>query len=461
MNKKYDFKYLVIGSSPAGYAVAFNLAKAKKKVGIVESNLIGGADDNNYNIPSSIAFDFAHNYHRISNYPELSNQDFTFNFPTTTARSFGAIMKISENRKKALEESGAIILRGNTHFLDKHTVAVGDKKITAEFFILATGTQTNTSSISNAGNINFLTPETIFKIHRLPKVITVVGGGPTGCEIAEYFAELGSKVLLLEAKERILPNEDKDTSETITKYFTEQLGIAILTNCNVVSIEKDEHSKYIIFRHQDSEKLIRTNNIVLATGSEPFLDYGLENAEVKYKKSGIPTNKLFQTSSKHIFAIGNCVNSSCSTSRAHQEGITLASNLLSKNKNTADYHGIVRTINTSPKVAVVGFTENELIKRKRSYKKAVVNLAETSIGKICNLKYSFVKILINRNGQILGACAVAPQAELLLSEISLAIRHNLTVLELASTPYTTNSYSEAIHLAAKNLLNKKTTNKKH
>ncbi len=461
MGKKYDFKYLIIGSGPAGYAAALSLAKAKKKVGIVENHLIGGSSANSYSVPSSVALNFAHDYHRISNYPELAHQDLTFNFPTIATRSFNAIMNISKNRRKTLEESGAVILKGHAHFLDEHTIAIENRKFTAEKFILATGAKLKTSEINNIENVSFLTPKTVFKIHRLPKVVTIVGGGSTGCEIAEYFAELGVKVLLLEAKERILPNEDKDVSENISKYFINQLGIAILTNCKVVSAAKDDYSKYIIFRHKDREKLVRTNNIVLATGSELLTDYGLENAGVKYKKTGISVNKSFQTSSKNIYAVGSCTNLSCSSSRAHQEGITLASNLIGRNKGIINYNGVVRTINTLPKVAVVGLTENELIKRNRKYKKAIISLDELSAGNIHNFKYGFIKILVNRNGQILGACAIAPQAELLISEISLAIRHNLTILELASTPYVINSYNEAIHIAAKKLLNKRSTQKKH
>lgn len=460
MAKKYGFKYMIIGSGPAGTAAALALAKAKKNVCMVECDSFGGSNINHYDIPCGIALDFAHNFSRISNYPELKNQELTFNFPTIPARGLNATTKASQNHQKVLEESGVICLKGDAHFLNKHTVAVGDRKFTAENFILATGSRLKTTDINNLENINFLTPKTAFKIHRLPQVITIIGGGSTGCEIAEYFAELGVRVLLLEAKERILPNEDPDVSELITEYFTKQLGIAILTNCKVVSAEKDDYSKYLIFRYHDSEKLVRTNNIVVATGREPNLNCGLENADVKYKKTGILVNKLYQTSTKNIYAIGSCIKPSASTDRAHLEGISLASNLLSRNKTPANYDGLVRIINTLPQIAVLGFTETELKKRKRKYKKAVIKLSDLSASKIHNFEDGFIKILINRSGQILGACIVAPQAELFINELAIAMRHKLTVLELASTPHTMNSYNEAIRLAAKKLLKSPSTKPK-
>lgn len=460
MAKKYGFKYIVIGSGPAGTAVALALAKAKKNVCIVECDSFGGSSIHHYDVPCGVALDFAHNFSRLSQYPELKNQEFTFNFPTIAARETEAITKLGNDNQKILEDAGVICLKGAAHILNKHTIAVGDRKFTAEKFILATGSHLKTSGINNLENITFLTPETVFKIHRLPQVITIIGGGSTGCEIAEYFAELGVRVLLLEAKERILSNEDPDVSEAIAEYFTKQLGIAILTNCKVISAEKDDYSKYLIFRYRDSEKLVRTNNIVVATGSEPNLNCGLENADVKYKKTGISVNKLYQTSTKNFYAVGGCINASASTDHAHLEGTSLAINLLSRNKTPADYNGLVRITNTMPEIAVVGLTETELKKRKRKYKKAVIQLNELPAAKIHNFENGFIKVLINRSGQILGACAVAPQAELLISELSLAIRHKLTVLELASTPHIMNSYNEAIRLAAKKLVGKPSTKPK-
>lgn len=460
MAKKYDFKYMVIGSGPAGTAVALALAKAKKNVCIVEGNSFGGSNINRYDIPCGVALDFAHNFFQISQYPELKNQELTFNFPTVTVRELDAIAKVSSDNQKIFENTKIIRLKGYAHFLNKHTVAIGDRKFTSENFILATGSRPKTTDINNIENINFLTPKNAFRVHRLPQVITIIGGGPTGCEIAEYFAELGVRVLLLEAKDRILPNEDPDVSETISEYFNKKLGIAILTSCKVVSAEQDEYSKYLVFRYHDSEKSVRTNNIILATGSEPNLDCGLENASVKYRKTGITVNRLFQTSTKNIYAIGDCISSSASTDRAQLEGSALAKNLISRNKTPADYSGLTRITNTMPKVAVVGLTETELKKRKRNYKKAIVQLSELPASKIHNFEHGFIKILINRNGQILGACVVAPHAELLINEISLAIRHKLTILELASTPHVTNSYNDAIRLAAKKLLSKPKTNPK-
>ena len=455
MGKKYDFKYIVIGSGPAGSAAALTLVKSKKRVALVESRYYGGNNLNTRDIPYKVALDFSHTYHKANLYPEFKNQDLTFNFPTVAARELNTVMKSGGNDKKVFENAGVVCLDGYANLLDQHTIAIGQQKLTAEFFILATGSKLKTLGISGTDHVDYLTPNTAIKIRRLPKVVTIVGGGSTGCEIAEYYAELGIKVLLLETSDQLLPREDKEVGETIANYFSKHLGISVLTGCKVVSLEEDNFSKYIVFQTNGVEKMIRTDYIVLATGSEPILDYGLENANIKFKNTGISVNKLFQTTAKNIYAVGDCLGNESSTERAEKEGLTVALNLVNKTKITVDYKGIPRIVNLYPEVATTGFNENDLLRRDRYYNKSLVKLDEITASKIYNIDQGFVKLLSDKNNHIIGATIVAPNASLMISELSIAVRHNLTALELASTPHVCNSFSEAIKLAAKKLLPKK------
>lgn len=459
MSKKYDFKYIVIGSGPAGSAVALKLAKAKKSVCLIESRFFGGSNLNTRDVPYSVALDFSHQFFKLTNYPELKNQDFSFNYPTIVARELSTVMATGGNNKKVYEEAGVICLNGYANFLDDHTIAVNQKKFTAEHFILATGSHLKTSGITIPESFRYLTPESAIKVHRLPEVVAIVGGGSTGCEIANYYAELGSRVILIESSNRLLPREDKEVSDTLIDYFTRKLGINILLESKVVSIGRDEYSSYVIFQVGGTEKLVRVSDIVLATGSEPNLDYGLENTKVKFNKSGIIVDKFFQTSAKHIYAIGDCISNESSTDRAYLEGTALANNLITNSKTPVSYLGLSRIVNTCPEVAVIGFTEDDLLKRDRKYKKAFVKIDETIASKINNCNYGFIKLLCDKNYRILGATIVAPNAGLIAEEISLAIRHSFTVIEIASTPHIMNSFNYAIKLAASQLLGKNPSSK--
>ena len=259
----------------------------------------------------------------------------------------------------------------------------------------------------------------------------------------------------METAERLLPREDKEVGEAISHYLNKELGVMVLPNCKVVALEQDANSKHVIFHNARNEKMVRVDCVVLATGSQPILDYGLENAGVKYKNTGILVDKNYHTSAKNIYAIGDAIGGDSSTERAEYEGALLASNLLNRSKNLPNYNGFARIVNTYPQVAVVGLNEDDLLKRDRKYKKAVALVKDNIISLIDNNSYGFVKLIADKSGHLIGATIVAPNAQLMISELSLAIRHNITALEIASTPHIANTYNSLIKLAAKQLVGKK------
>ena len=455
MGRKHDFDYIVIGSGPAGKAAALTLAKSKKKIAVVESDKFGGSALNTRDVPYNVCLNFSHTYSNLLGFPELRGQDIHYNFPTVVAHSEYVSSSVGGGDTKIFEDAGITCISGSANFLDANTIAIKDKKITADSFILATGSKLKANEISGLESVNFLTPATAIKVRRLPKAVLVVGGGASGCEIAEYYAELGAKVLLMERSEHLLPREDKEVGDTISEYFTKELGMMVLPNCKVVALEQDNISKRVVFSTNHTEKQVRVDCIVLATGSQPIVDYGLENAGVKYKNTGIIVNKLFQTSAKNIYAVGDAIGAEDSSiERAEYEGAILASNLLHRTKNIVNYNGFARVVNTYPEVAVVGMNEYDLLKRDHKYKRAIVKLEETLSGKVSRTQ-GFVKILSDKkSGHILGATIVAPNASSMISELAVAVRHRITTLELASTPHIALNDSSAIKLAAKQLMNK-------
>ena len=455
MGKKYDFDYIVVGSGPAGSTVALKLAKkSKKRVAMIESHTFGGSNLNTRDIPYAVSLGFSHTFAKLSNYPEIGGQSLHYNFPTVVSHQEHTTSLLAKESFKKFETTNITCISGQGQLIDEHTIAVGEKQYTTANFILATGSKLDTGKIVGLDSVNYLTPDTALKVRRLPKFALVVGGGPTGCEIAEYFAELGAKVIIMESASRLLPKEDEETSDAITEYFTTELGIMVVTNANVVALEQDNISKRVIFNTNHQEKFVRIDCIVLATGSKPCTDYGLENANVKYTENGITTNRLFQTSAKNIYAIGDALGGESSTELAKYQASILSANLIEKAKNLANYKGFIRLVNTYPEIATIGSTEAELNKRKIKHKKSIVYLKELPASKTERLDYGFVKIIADHNNRILGATIVAPNAGLMAEEISIAIRHRLTTLEIASTPHIANSFNHAIKLAAKRILKK-------
>ena len=456
MGKKFDFEYIIVGSGPAGSAAATALAEAKKRVAIVEADTFGGASLNHSEIPYAASRKFSHLCAEIRRGGKLgvSALNLHFNLPTAVAWQRAVIKNVGGGDTGRFEAKNITCIKGKANFLDAHTIAVGEQKYTADNFILATGSKNITNTIGGADKVFHLTPETAMKVRRVPKAVLVVGGGKAGCETAEYFAELGSKVLIMEMSERILPSEDREVSETISDYFVHDLGMMVVPNTRVVALEEDDAGKRVVFVNGGQEKMVKIDTIVLAIGSKPILDYGLENAGVKYRKNGVVVDKELRTSAKNIFAIGGAVDSKITTEKAIYQGTFLANMLTTKSKNILNYHGFPRTINTYPEVAVVGLTEDDLIKRSRKYKKAIVYLDEVTASKTSEFERGFIKLLADKDKKIIGAVIVAPNASLMVQELAVAVRHHLSALEIASTPHLANSFGEAIRLAAKQLIKK-------
>lgn len=389
MGKKYDFQYIVIGAGPAGEAAALGIASARKKVAIIDA-------------------------------------------------------KMSIEKAKDFAGKNIAAVRGYATLLNNHTVEVGGKEFTTETFVVATGTTLSTEEITLSDAVDFITPEMAIRAKVPPKVVVVVGAGEGGCRAAERFARLGSRVILLEATERILPREDKEVAETLTKYYTERLKMTVLTSMRVTTIERNGKCKRVIFTNNGSRKMVQTSMVVMASGSQPVVDLGLENARIKYRKTGVLVDKDFRTTAKNCFAIGSVLGKETSTERASYEGALLANNLVSRAKNLPNYHGFARVTRTMPEVAVVGMSEDDLIKRARKYRKAIVEFEN-----------GFVKLLADGQNHIIGAVIVSPHAKYLIQELAMAVRHHFTALEVASTPHLMDEENAAIKEAAKKLIGKK------
>lgn len=275
--KSFNFDYIIIGSGPAGRAEALKFKKSGKNVAIVEMNKIGGAEITTYELPFTLALDFSRIYHDYTTSPVTKNTPHHFNFPILTNYIKKEISKKSADLKSELENAGIEIIPGFAHFLDQNTIAVGDKKFTAANFILATGSKLKPNKIPGLDHIKYLTPENVFKIRKLPRFVFVIGNTVVSKKIAEFF---------------------------------ENLGVGVIRNSKVSEVAEDRKSKIVYFTDDTGKKMVRVDTIVLATGSEPFLDYSLENAEVEYKRSGIVVNKHSRTSVKNIYAVGECANGS-------------------------------------------------------------------------------------------------------------------------------------------------------
>ncbi len=450
---KFDYQYVVIGSGAAGSAAALMAAGLGAHTAIVESDRWGGTTLNYRDIPYGAALEFSQLYAEAvaGSRFGMSSSTLRYNYPTVLNWQAAAVRRSGGGSRKVFENAGIDCHHGFAQFISPHVIALGNRQISAEKFLIATGTNIAVNGISGIDTVNCWSPDTALRMAKLPKVLLVVGGGSTGCELAEYFGALGVKVLMIEAQDRILPREDPEASEVISKHLRDRFGVKILENSRVVALEQEQNSQRAVFIRGGQEKAVRVEAIVLATTPEPTTDLGLENAGVKFSYRGIQTDQNLKTTCRHIWAAGDVIGGESSTEKATYEGKLATLNAIKGAGNVINYTGFTRMTNTLPRVAKVGLNEMECAQLKQKQKTALVPLDAVSASNTSDFRAGFVKITANLKGQIIGATVVAPEADIIIQEIAMAIRNGLKANELAGTPHVATSWSEAVRLAARDL----------
>lgn len=454
MGKRFDYEFVVIGGGVAGINAAKQLTEAGRKVAIIEQDKLGGSDLSSTDLVHKSLFSFSHLYAHALGAGRfgLSSKSLRYNYPTLVNWREKIAAKAAVS-KKSLEDLGIAVIKGRAHFITSYDVAVDGKgQISANKFLIATGSTLSENGIAGLETVPHLDTSNALRISKVPKAAIIVGGGASGCELAQYYAELGAKVVIVEKQSRLLPTEDIETSGVIEQYFIKKLGIKVFTDTNVVALEKDKVSSRVVFTRGGQEKTVRVETIVLATGSEPCTDLGLGNAGVKFNKNGISVDRTLQTSARNIWAAGDVIGGYSSREKSLYSSEVAVINMIGKNRTFVNYDGFMRMVDTDPQVAAVGYTEEELKKRGRRYKKAIVPLGSVNASITNDFKIGFLKVMSDVQGKVLGATMVGPNAADVMQEVALAVRHGLPVVQIASTPHVAGEWGALVKEAARKLL---------
>ena len=310
MAKKYEFDYdlIVIGSGAGGSAAATIVAREGKRVAIVESDTFGGDSPNWSDIPTKALLHAANLYDEARHGARFGLRSATlgYNYPSIRAWKELAVKRTGAGgNRHYYENQGISVFSGTAHFLSPNEISVNRRHLSANYFLIATGSQSIIPDIPGLTANKYLTPRTILESIRPPKSLLIIGGSDTGIEIAQMMAIFGTKIYIVEKASRLLPHHDSEVGELMERILSEQKGITALTHSRVVSIEKDGLAKRVIISRAGTEKSIRVDEILIAAGRAPTVDFGLENAGVKFTAKGIEVNDNLQTNVKHIFAAGD------------------------------------------------------------------------------------------------------------------------------------------------------------
>ncbi|HJP81331.1 MAG TPA: NAD(P)/FAD-dependent oxidoreductase [Candidatus Saccharimonadales bacterium] len=457
MAKKHTFDYdlIVIGSGAGGSAAATIAARAGKRVAVIEAATFGGESPNWGDVPTKALLHAAQLYDEAKHGARfgIRSSMLGYNYPSLHAWKDLTVKRTGAGgNRRYYENEGISAFNGIAHFLTPNEISINRRHLSAEYFLVATGAHIEVPPIPGLENVKYLTPRTILETTRPPKSLFVIGGGTTGVELSQLMAIFGTKVYLAEIAGRILPQEDEEVGVLMERILKEQKGVTPLTQTRIVSIVKDGVGKRVTFNRGGVEKSVHVDEILIATGRVPTVDLGLENASVDYTPKGIEVNEYLQTSARHIFAAGEVLGRGSPTHTALLESRVVAHNILHpKSRTSPSYEATPRITFTYPGVASVGLTEDDCIKRDLRINKAIAPLNIVARSNTSDFRDGFVKVISDKRGTIIGATVVAPHAAEIIHELVLAVKHELTAVDVASTPHAFLSWSEAVRVACAKL----------
>lgn len=454
MAKKYEFDYdlIVIGSGAGGSAAATIAAREGRRVAIIESDVFGGDSPNWGDVPLKSLLHVATLYDEARHGSKFGLRSSTlgYNYPSIRAWKDLAVKRTgAAGNRKYYDNQGIDTFVGFAHFISPNEISVNRRHLSAENFLVATGSTWKIPEIPGLDTITYFTPKTILETIKPPKSLLIIGGNDTAIEIAQLMAIFGTKVYIVEKSSRLLPNYDREVGELLEKTLAEQKGVTTLTHSNVVAVMKEGLTKKVIISRAGTEKSVRVDEILIADEKSPAIDLGLENANIKFTVKGIKVNEFLQTNVKHIFAAGEVLGRDSFTHTALLESQVAVNNIFHRNtKFEVDYATNPRVIFTHPAIATIGLSEDDCLHKKRAFNKAIVPLSIIARSNTADFRDGFVKIVTDKKGVILGATIFAPAAGELIHELALAVRCKLTVNDVAQTPHAFLSWSEAIRVAA-------------
>ncbi|MFH1239244.1 MAG: dihydrolipoyl dehydrogenase [bacterium] len=444
-----DYDVTVIGAGVAGYLAAIRLAQAGLKVCVVEKDKVGGTCLNRGCIPTKVLL---HGIGLLSVIKKAGDfgvtaGDASLDFAKLMERKNQIVTRLVKGVEYLFQSYKIEVLKGSGKIIEPTLVEVtaGDKKTTlkAKHIIIATGSEpTRTQWIRFDEQV--ITSDEVLTLDKPPKSIMIIGGGSIGCEFAYFFNALGTEVRLIEIMPQLLPREDEEIALKITQILRDQ-GVKIYTR---VTVQELAGKAGMIVGKLSSGEEIEAEKVLVATGRTPNTrNLGLENIGVKTEQGKVMVNDKLETSISGIYAVGDVVRGPMLAHKAYYDALVAAENIIGQDKR-ADYSSISSCLYTSPEIASVGMTEKDA---RQKYQINVGRFTFMGNGRAQTLGETegFVKIISEANsGKILGAHLIGPQATELINGIVLAVKHNLTVSDLADNIYTHPTLSECIKEAA-------------
>ena len=455
--QRVDGKHLlIIGGGGAAFSAALKASSLGARATIINDGLpMGGTCVNVGCVPSKTLLRAAESLHRAQRAGAFAGIE-------TTGRlaDFAAVIRqkreLVEELRQAkyadviADDPNIKFIKGRGRLIDSRTVEVNGEQLRGDAILLCTGARASVPDVPGLTDVPFLTNESAFELGELPESLLVLGGRYIALECAQIFARLGSRVTVLQRSSRILPQESSELTDELTGQLKSE-GLGIITGVAIQRVFKDGANVAVEATVGGRREIFRASQLLVATGRTPnSAGLRLEKIGVKTDAHGfVSVDAHLATTTPGIYAAGDVVGEPMFVYTAAYEGALAAENALTGAGRKRDYTALPWVVFTDPQVAGVGLDLAQAKVDGFDAEAVTLPLAQVPRAIAARDTRGFIQLIRDRKtDRLLGARILAPEGGELLMEAALAIRHGITVRELASAfhPYLT--LSEGIKLAA-------------
>ena len=455
-----NFDLVVIGGGPGGYVCAIRAAQLGLKTACVESRgALGGTCLNVGCIPSKSLLNLSENYHK-------AKKDFTqqgieidglkLNIEKMMSNKNKSIQVLTKGVEFLFKKNKVTYFKGKGVFFSKNDVVVyenNNKRINVKSknIVIATGSTVSSLPGIEINEKNIVSSTGALSFNKVPAKLAIIGGGYIGLEMGSVWSRLGSEVTVIEYLDYITPGMDREISKEFQKILSKQ-GIKFKLGSKVVSVEDKGKSALISYTNVKNSKKedLEVDKVLVSVGRKPYTE-GLNLSKVgikKDRKGRIEVNNKLQTSVSNIYAIGDVIKGPMLAHKAEEEGIAVAE-ILAGQAGHVNYDVIPGVVYTSPEVATVGKTEEQLKEENKSNKTGKFPFLANSRAKVNNETEGFVKILADsKTDKVLGVHIIGPHCGDMIAEMALAMEFGASAEDIARTCHAHPTHTEAIKEAA-------------
>lgn len=424
---------------------------------MVEVDRLGGDCTWHGCIPSKALLHIASDWHcgRLSTRFAHKKSDHDLDF----SKVIDEIHRIREHvyheadRPDIYTSMGVEVTFGYATFVDAHTITItnGDtvKTATSRFFVIATGSKAAIPPIAGLEFIPYLTNESLFELNELPKSLVIVGGGPIGCEMAQAFTRLGSKVTVVDQANRILHRDDPKGAHIILEALKAE-GAEFYLESTIDHIKLADGAIVCSLHTPNGSIVLQASHFLVAAGRQPnTATLAVEKAGVMLTNGAVLVDERCRSNVKHIYAAGDVAGRQAFTHIAEHMAKTAVTNIALKIPKRMELNSIPWVTFTDPEIGSVGASESEL--RKRGIKFEIYEFPYSKVdralaqGGLPGLIRVFAR---SRDGKIYGACVVGKGAGEMLGELALAARNGVSLRKVADTIHAYPTYGLGVRRAA-------------